>query len=116
MKLAKISLLLMATAAAPAHAQSSGLVSVDLREVAPAIAQRSGLDESMMPLSIQVPPEVAATACGVAPASMAQQATRGGEGCTARTSTPELERVVTQRMKADEAATSPTRASGVPGD
>lgn len=115
MKLARISTVLLAAASlagAPSvRAQASGLVSVDLSEVTAAIAQQNKLDESLMPLSIQVPAEVAAAVCGVSLEAMVQQARRGGEGCVARQPTPELGRAVADRMKTDE---EPTSKQGAP--
>ncbi|WBY02696.1 hypothetical protein PE066_03915 [Ramlibacter tataouinensis] len=79
------------------------MVSVDLSEVASQLAQRNSLDESLMPLSILVPPEVAARVCGMAAGARALMAA----GCTAASSSTELDRLVKARMDADELPPTP---------
>ena len=102
--------IIAALLAAPSvRTQVSGLVSVDLSDVTATIAQRRNLDESLMPLSIQVSADVAAAVCGVALDVMVQHANRGGEGCVAKQPTPELERAVADRMKTDEEPAKPAR-------
>jgi hypothetical protein len=50
-----------------------------------------------MPMSIQVPPQVAAEVCG-------PEAVRA-PGCVARQSSPELDRLLAARMRADDPKT-----------
>lgn len=86
-----------------AAAQPTGLVSVDLTQVAASMAQRLGVDESRMPLSIQVAPEVAAQACGLAAGALARKGAGGAEGCVAvAAASPLLDQVLLARMKRDE--------------
>jgi hypothetical protein len=106
-------------AAACANAQqtslgqpSSGLVSVELTQVSANIAERLKVDEAKMPMSIQVPPNVAAEVCGVTPGAPSAQVARSGDGCMARKSSPALDQLITSRMKADDPATM----GGSPGD
>ncbi len=80
-------------------AQQPVLVSVDLTRVSAQIANRHGLDESLMPLSILVPAEVAARSCGGEGSVSTRQ--MSAPGCVVSTPSPELEAVVVQRMKAD---------------
>jgi hypothetical protein len=71
-------------------------VSVDLTDVASALAARLRLDESQVPLSMLVPREVAAEACGV-PASRLPS-----DGCKARAASTQFEALLVNRMRADE--------------
>jgi hypothetical protein len=102
--------------AGPAGSQNTGLVSVDLSKVSAQIAQRNRLDESQMPMSIQVPPAVAAAACAVPLASMVNHATRGGEGCVAVEHSPALDSAVASRMKTDEEKPPAVKPVGAPAE
>ena len=92
--------------AAPVHAQqqTSGMVSVELTEVSATIADRLKVDEAKMPMSIQVPPQVAAEVCGVAPGAPSPQAAPRGDGCMARRSSTQLDKMIMGRMQADDPA------------
>jgi hypothetical protein len=92
--------------AAPSYAQqpTSGMVSVELTEVSATLADRLKVDEAKMPMSIQVPPEVAAEVCGVAPGAPSPQVAPRGDGCMARRSSPALDKLITGRMQADDSA------------
>lgn len=109
-----------AAAALPAHAQTSGLVSVELTEVSTSMAERLRVDEAKIPMSIQVPPQVAAEVCGVAPGAPSPHVARAGDGCIARRSTPALDKLITSRMQADDPAVlggpgEPLGGPGAPG-
>src|SRR4051812_9546679 len=73
-------------------------VSVDLTKVSKTIADRLGVDESNMPLSMQLTPQQAAEVCeagrGTPPAAAGS--------CTASTSSASLDRMIMARMKTDE--------------
>ncbi|WP_156385564.1 hypothetical protein [Ramlibacter sp. Leaf400] len=86
----------------PVFAQTSGLVSIELTEVSSNMAERLKVDEAKIPMSIMVPPEVAAEACGVSPGAPSPQVARRGDGCMARKSTPFLDKLITSRMEADD--------------
>lgn len=91
--------LAMAACLATSAAQSQqALVSVDLSDVSGQLAQRNGLDESLMPLSMLVPADVASRVCGMPVGSLALTAA----GCRASSSSVELDELVKERMKADE--------------
>jgi hypothetical protein len=92
-------------AAAAAQAQTSGLVSVELTHVSASLAERLKIDEARIPMSMQVPPDVAAQVCGIAPGAPSPHTAPRGDGCMARQSTPELDKLLTARMKADDPAT-----------
>jgi len=102
----QLSLAIAASLAAGAVQSRQAMVSVDLSEVASQLAQRNSLDESLMPLSILVPREVAAKVCG-----SIRPRTLTAAGCTASSSSTELGELVKGRMKADEfpPTTPPTR-------
>ena len=105
------------TAAMAAHAQTSGLVSVELTGVHTTMAERLRGDEAKIPMSIQVPPQVAAEVCGIAPGAPSAQVARAGDGCMARRSSPDLDKLITSRMRADDASTlgGPGATIGGPG-
>ena len=120
MNRARLALLTMTTAALSAHAQTSGLVSVELTEVHTTMAERLKVDEAKIPMSIQVPPQVAAEVCGVSPGAPSPQVARAGDGCMARRSSPDLDKLITSRMQADDPAVlggpgEPIGGPGAPG-
>ena len=102
---------------AQAQTQTSGLVSVELTEVHTTMAERLKVDEAKIPMSIQVPPQVAADVCGIAPGAPSPQVARPGDGCMARRSSPDLDKLITSRMKADDPAVlgAPGEPIGGPG-
>ncbi len=117
---ARLALLTMITAALSAHAQTSGLISVELTEVHTTMAERLKVDEAKIPMSIQVPPQVAAEVCGVSPGAASPQVARAGDGCMARRSSPDLDKLITSRMQADDPAVlggpgEPIGGPGAPG-
>jgi hypothetical protein len=85
-------------------------VSVDLTDVASDLAQRLHLDESRMPMSILVPREVAAEACGVAVQSLVTHPAGQGQGCMARGTSATLDRILLARLRSDESP--PTGSPG----
>lgn len=89
-------------AAVPALSQTSGLVSIELTQVSASMAERLRVDEARIPMSIMVPPELAAEVCGITPGAPSPQVARRGDGCMARRSSPDLDRLITTRMAADE--------------
>ncbi|TFY99318.1 hypothetical protein EZ313_22430 [Ramlibacter henchirensis] len=96
------SLMLIAScAAAPALAQQSGLVNVDIRNVANNIAQNLKVNVSQIPVTVQVPVAVAANVCGVAANVLGTQAAGGsGSGsCTATTTSDALNEIVQRQLR-----------------
>ena len=114
---ASVSAAALVLVAMQANAQTSGLVSVELTEVHTTMAERLKVDEAKIPMSIQVPPQVAAEVCGVAPGAASPQVARAGDGCMARRSSPDLDKLITSRMKADDPAVlgAPGEPIGGPG-
>ena len=93
------SLILIASCAAgPALAQQSGLVNVDIRNVANNLAQNLKVDVNRIPVTVQVPVAVAANVCGVAANVLGTQAA-GGSSCTATTTSDALNQIVQNQLK-----------------
>lgn len=100
-----------------AQAPTSGLVSVELTEVSSPLAERLKVDEAKIPMSIQVPPQVAAEVCGISPGAPSPHVARAGDGCMARRSSPALDKLISSRMQADDPAVlgAPGEPIGGPG-
>lgn len=92
-------LALSALAAAPAFSQQSGVVNVDIRNVANNIAQNLKVDVSQIPVTVQAPVSVAANVCGVAANVLGQQAAGGAGQCTAQSTSTALDQVVLRQVK-----------------
>lgn len=88
-----------ACCAAPALAQQSGLVNVDIKNVANNIAQNLKVNVSQIPVTVQVPVDVAAAVCGVSANVLSTQVASGQGSCTATTTTQALNEVVQQQIK-----------------
>lgn len=87
-------------AAAPvAFAQQSGLVNVEIGDVANDIARNLSVDVSQIPVTVQVPVGVAANVCGVAANVLAQQKDAGTAACKATTASTALNQVVQKQLK-----------------
>jgi hypothetical protein len=90
-------LAITAFAAGPVFAQQSGVVNVDIHNVANNIAQNLKVDVSQIPVTVQAPVTVAAAVCGVAANVLSQQA--AGSSCTATTTNTALNTIVQQQIK-----------------
>jgi hypothetical protein len=87
-------------AAAPAtFAQQSGVVNVDIKNVANNIAQNLKVAVSQIPVTVQAPVSVAATVCGVAANVLGTQAAAGNATCTATSTNTALNEIVQQQIK-----------------
>ena len=80
--------------AAPAVAQ--GMVNVDVSGVREQIAKSINVSPDRVPVSVQVPPEVAADVCKVSPKVFAAQ---DGANCAAKATSAALNAAVQQRLK-----------------
>jgi hypothetical protein len=89
---------LLATGAL-AQPRQSGLVNVEVSNVANDIARNVNVDVSQIPVTVQVPIGVAATVCGVAANVLGLQAASGNAGCTASTTNDALNNIVQQQLK-----------------
>lgn len=77
----------------------SGLVNVEVRNVANDIARNINVDVSQVPVTVQVPIGVAATVCGVAANVLGQQRGSGNAGCTASSTSTALDQIVLRQIK-----------------
>ena len=83
--------------AAFAQAQS-GLVNVNVSNVANDIARNLSVDVSQIPVTVQAPIGVAANVCGVAANVLGQQAASGNASCAATTTSTAPNQVVQRQM------------------
>ncbi|HEY8225327.1 MAG TPA: hypothetical protein VIG25_08635 [Pyrinomonadaceae bacterium] len=95
--------LLALLAAAPAFAQQSGLVNVNLTNVKTEIAKNINVDVSQIPVTVQVPVAVAANVCGVAVDVLTSQAQQGAAKCDAKTTNDALNQVVQTQLNQQKA-------------
>jgi hypothetical protein len=86
-------------AGAIAQPRQSGLVNVEVSNVANDIARNLSVDVGQIPVTVQVPIGVAATVCGVAANVLGQQAASGNAGCTATTTNEALNNIVQQQVR-----------------
>jgi len=80
-------------------AQQSGVVNVELRNVANNIAKNINVDVSQIPVTVQAPVSVAATVCGIEAAVLTQQAAGGNATCTAKSTSSALDQIVQTQLK-----------------
>jgi hypothetical protein len=83
-------------------AQQSGLVNVDIKNVANNIAKNINVDVSQIPLTVQVPIGVAANVCGIAANVLGSQGGSGSGGCAATTTSTALDQIVQQQVKSNK--------------
>ena len=83
-------------------AEQSGLVNVNIENVAQDIAKNINVNVSQIPVTVQAPIGVAATVCGVAANILAEQKS-GDTKCTAKSTNQALNQVV-QRQIGDQKA------------
>src|SRR3954464_10440275 len=82
---------------APPH--QSGLVNVDVHNVANNIAKNINVDVSQVPVTVQVPIGIAATVCGIGANVLGQQRGSGNAGCTASSTSSALDQLVLRQIK-----------------
>jgi len=82
-----------------ALAQSGTLVNVELKNVANDIAKNLSVDVSQIPVSVQVPIDLAATVCGVAVNVLGTQAASGNASCAATSTSTALNETVQRQLK-----------------
>ncbi len=80
------------------HAQQSGLVNVDISNVANNIAKNINVDVSQIPVTVQAPIGIAANVCGVNANVLAQQGPAGA-ACNATTTSTALNQLVQRQIK-----------------
>ena|SRR5689334_22139701 len=84
----------------PSFAQQSGLVNVDLRnaKILNNIANHLNVNVSNIPVTVQVPVDVAANVCGVAVDILSQAVSHGGANCFAQGDSKALNKQVQRVM------------------
>ena len=90
---------LVGLAGAPAFAQQSGLVNVDISNVRTDIAKNIQVDVNQVPVTVQAPISVAATVCGVAANVLGTQAASGNAQCQAKSTSTALNQIVQKQIK-----------------
>lgn len=85
--------------ASPVFAEAqSGLVNVDVSNVANNIAKNISVDVSQIPVTVQVPVGIAANVCGVDANVLAKQAQGGTAKCGAQSTSTALDQVVQRKL------------------
>ena len=95
--------LLVAVAMAPASiafAQQAGLVNVNLEVVRNEIAKDINVNVSQIPVTVQVPIDVAATVCNVQASVLATAAKQGKADCKAQSTSTALNQIVQRQVSA----------------
>jgi len=79
-------------------------VKVDIKNVVEEVARSAGVDPSRVPLIVDAPADVAAKVCAVSKDVLMQQGGSGSAaaGCVATVTSRELERIVEQRVRANQ--------------
>lgn len=88
----------LALISGPALAQQSGLVNVDIKNVANNLARDLNVNVSQIPVTVQVPVGVAAAICGVDANVLAQQKKNGDAACTANNTSQALTQAVQRQL------------------
>ncbi|MFC7513743.1 hypothetical protein ACFQUU_01855 [Herbaspirillum sp. GCM10030257] len=79
-------------------AEESLQVVVDIKAVSFDVAKNLRVEPSQIPLTVQVPLEVAAKVCDVAATTLGAQGGSGAVGCLATKSSPALEKLVQEKL------------------
>lgn len=82
-----------------AFAQQSGLVNVNVSNVANNIAKNINVDVSQIPVTVQAPIGIAATVCGVGANVLGQQRGSGTASCSASSTSSALDQLVLRQIK-----------------
>ena len=101
--LACLPAMVLALSLAPAFAQQSGLVNVNLTNVKTEIAKNINVDVSQIPVTVQIPVAVAANVCGVAVDVLTSQAQQGAAKCDAKTTNDALNQIVQKQLNEQKA-------------
>jgi hypothetical protein len=112
------------TGAAPAPATGSGsgsgtsiptLVNVNLQNVLNNLSVSLNVARNNIPVSAQVPIDVAANVCGVSVTALAASIASGSAGCTATTTSPQLTQLVQQQIASGGSVTGGAQTMGGTG-
>lgn len=109
----------VSAAPAPATGGTSGggtsiptLVSVNLQNVANNLSVSLKVNRDNIPVTAQVPIDVAASVCGVSVSALAASAANGHATCTATTTTPQLTQAVQQQIASGGSVTGGPQTMG----
>jgi hypothetical protein len=111
------------SAGAPAPAPSAGsrggsgtsiptLVNVNLQNVLNNLSVSLKVNRDNIPVTAQVPIDVAASVCGVSVSALAASAANGTATCTATTTTPQLTQAVQQQIASGGSVTGGPQTMG----
>jgi len=105
----------------PAPVPSSGggssiptLVSVNLQNVLNNLSVSLKVNRDNIPVTAQVPIDVAASVCGVSVSALAASVASGTASCTATTTTPQLTQAVQQQIASGGSVTGGPQTMGTP--
>jgi len=90
------------------------LVNVNLQNVLNDLSVSLQVDRNSIPVTAQVPVDVAATVCGVSVDALAASVASGNATCTATTASPQLTQVVQQQISTGGSVTGGDQNTNVP--
>jgi hypothetical protein len=90
------------------------LVSVNLQNVLNNLSVSLQVNRDNIPVTAQVPIDVAASVCGVSVSALAASAANGHATCTATTTTPQLTQAVQQQIASGGSVTGGPQTMGTP--
>ncbi len=90
------------------------LVSVNLQNVLNNLSVSLNVNRDNIPVTAQVPIDVAANVCGVSVSALAASIANGQAGCTATTTTPQLTQAVQQQIASGGSVTGGPQTMGTP--
>jgi len=90
------------------------LVSVNLQNVLNNLSVSLKVNRDNIPVTAQVPIDVAANVCGVSVSALAASIANGQAGCTATTTTPQLTQAVQQQIASGGSVTGGDQTMGTP--
>jgi len=90
------------------------MVSVNLQNVLNNLSVSLKVNRDNIPVTAQVPIDVAATVCGVSVSALAASAANGTATCTATTTTPQLTQAVQQQIASGGSVTGGAQTMGSP--
>lgn len=91
------------------------LVNVNLQNVLNNLSVSLKVNRDNIPVTAQVPIDVAANVCGVSVSALAAAIASGQAGCTATTTTPQLMQAVQQQIASGGSVTGGPQTMGTPG-
>jgi hypothetical protein len=83
------------------------LVNVNLSDIRADVAKNINVNVSQVPVTVQVPIDVAATVCGVDVSVLTNQAKSGSATCTARNDTQALNQIVQSQINQQSTGGTP---------